>query len=213
VSDYDFEQLFAVIDGAVKSDQTAAEALASVVDYCAHVHKSLDWKKLRALDIDSDITSVATEVASELKARPIPAKLDGLYFGLFNPIIETDDGKKLTTAGIYLAANPYDNDDPDWACSPSWQPAYLDSQGLHAMHQIAYPGGKRRLGVRVEHPVGLAYGALLARGVVMKLGKAILGKARSRTIVVGFDSGDFLCLGRLDARSLWFSTRQDRFAT
>ena len=213
MSDYDFEELFAAIDRAVKSEQTAPQALASVVDYCARVHKSPDWKKLAALDIDSDIGRLTVQVAKELEAKPIPAALDGLYFGLFNPVIETDDSEELVTAGIHIAANPYD-DDPDWACAARWRlDAPLDSHGLHAMYQIAYTGGKRQLENRAEYPVALTYGALLARDLVKKLRQEFLGKARSRTIVVGFDSGDFLCIGRLDKSGLRFSTSQETFAS
>jgi hypothetical protein len=212
---YDFPELFTTIERLVKSETPVDEALRRVIDYCSRVHPHPQWERIAALDVAAGLSSIQHRVASMLRESPPSAGLDGFYFGLCNLTYGADDelSEAKTTADMYMTASAYDNDDPDWACAATWRPeGYFESTYLDATYRLAYDGSALQLGNDAEYPLALAYGGLVVRHLGRSIGPdLLLGGAAARTLVVGFDSGDFICVGRVDGGGLIFSRAPERF--
>jgi hypothetical protein len=131
--------------------------------------------------------------------------LRGLWFGLYNPCY---DGC-TPAADLYVCGSERfyaDPDDNDWVVGPRWWPEdrYARSAVLADVYRIAYRQGAGRderdgcLGNDAEYPRCLGYGALAVRALLGAVEPSqILERADEVGVAVGFDSGDFVLLGRM----------------
>jgi hypothetical protein len=72
---------------------------------------------------------------------------------------------------------------------------------LAKLHKIAYR--KDGLANDAEYPLCLAYGGLAIRDLLRSVEPSVfLGKSPSLGVAVGFDSGDFVLLGKLSKTGL-----------
>jgi hypothetical protein len=144
-------------------------------------------------------------VRQPFREEPPAAPLKGLWFGLFNPC---PDGR-TPVADIYVCgsdqfdANPDDN---SWAVDPVWWPdaRYANSAVLADIYRIAYRQNARVeeqegcLGNDAEYPLVLGYGTFAVRELLGQVEPSlVLGRSDSLGVAVGFDSGDFVLVGRL----------------
>lgn len=129
------------------------------------------------------------------REEPAARPLRGLWFGLFNPCYESEP-----VADIYVCGSERFDPDPnsnEWAVGPDWWPEarYARSPVLADIYRIAYRKGG--LGNDAEYPLCLGYGAFAVRQILSQVEPAlILGESDSLGVAVGFDSGDFVLLGR-----------------
>lgn len=139
---------------------------------------------------------------------PSPAPITGLWLGLFNPTV-----RGRVTADIHLIGAPYDATDPDWLFRERWGKGTPDSGStvLDSIYQVAY-GHEAGLGNDAEYPLALAYAALAVRHLAQRMGPTLLGDATQRVLNVGFDSGDFLCIGAIQKDGLIFSENSEVMA-
>jgi hypothetical protein len=90
-----------------------------------------------------------------------------------------------------------------WAIRPAWWPTarYARSVVLADIYRIAYRKGG--LGNDAEYPLCLGYGAFAVRDLLGKVEPSLfLGESDSVGVAVGFDSGDFVLLGKLGPSGL-----------
>lgn len=181
-----------------------AKSMAALIDQCEAGHPHRDWAKLRALPY-ADLSALLDWVQTPFREEPPAVPLKGLWFGLFNPC---PDGRN-PVADIYVCGS--DRFDPDphnnsWAVGPNWWPdsGYANSAVLADVYRIAYRQGarvaeqKRCLGNDAEYPLCLGYGAFAVRELLSQVEPSlILGRSNSFGVAVGFDSGDFVLVGRL----------------
>ena len=112
----------------------------------------------------------------------------------------------LSLPNIYVCGSKRFDPNPDdnnWACGPAWWPEdrYAQSSILARIYRTAYR--KNGLGNNAEYPLCLAYGALAVRELLRQLEPdLILQSSKSLGIAVGFDSGDFVLVGKLDKQGL-----------
>ncbi len=194
------EPLFEHIEAAVRATCSAAEGMLSVIDFCSEARPHDDWRHFRAFDFDGDVAHVADWLQTLRDHAPPPEAIDGLWFGLFNPI---RDGE--ATADMYVGGGEDATEDPDaWAEKLTWTPdGDASSQVLDGIYRVAYDHGTDGLGNDAEHPLCLTYACLTVRWLATTLPPALLlGDAEERVIQVGFDSGDFLRIGRLTSEGL-----------
>ncbi|MFY0524908.1 hypothetical protein ACN28I_17730 [Archangium gephyra] len=183
------------IQALVRSDCPVAEGMAHVITHCERQHPHPAWKRLSALDVDSDIQHLERWLTHLFQSAPPPPEMTGFWFGLFNPYRGDEP-----SADLYVAGNPYDASKGDWPCGPAWFPEgrYAHSQVLSRVYSIAYGNSQGALMNEATYPLNLAFAALSVRTLAQKLdSKLLLAGAQERIFVVGFDSGDEMVLGRL----------------
>ena len=131
--------------------------------------------------------------------------LKGIWFGLFNPC---PDGRN-PVADIYVCGSERFDPDPDdnsWAVGPDWWPdkRYAESVVLADIYRLSFrqrasaADQKGCLGNDAEYPLVLGYGAFAVRELLGQVAPSLLlGRSDSLGVAVGFDSGDFVVVGRL----------------
>ena len=175
--------------------------MARLIDVCEAAQPHRDWAKLRALPY-ADLSPLAAWIQRPFLNDPPAEPLRGLWFGLFNPYTSDDE----PSADIYVCGSQRFDPNPDsydWAVDPYWWPEdrYARSTVLAEIYRIAYR--KKGLENDAEYPLCLGYGAFAVRELLGMIDpKLLLGKSDELGIAVGFDSGDFILLGRLTAAGL-----------
>ncbi len=174
--------------------------MLAVIAACEHGVAHKDWRKLRELPYD-DIAAMQAWIQRPFIKEPPKVSLAGLWFGLFNPIYKGE-----VVADIYLSGSSRfsDNEEElDWAYGREYFPEARNAHSsiLSSIYRIAY-SGKRALGSDAEWPLCLAYGAFLVKWLLSEVDpRLILQKSSSVGVAVGFDSGDFILLGKLSRRT------------
>lgn len=201
MTSYNARELFDEIERVVKSDLPVEEGLLRIIQYCAATHPHPDWSALRTQDVAGDLRQFQQWLETMMRTMPPPAPITGLWFGLFNPTVQGH-----VTADLHLIGAPYDATDFNWLFRQRWGSGTPDSGStvLESIYQIAYRN-EDGLGNDAEYPLALAYAALAIRHLAQRMGPTLLGDATQRVIHVGFDSGDFLCIGAVQQNGLVFS--------
>ncbi len=194
--------LFDQIEAVVRASSSVSEGMLSVIGFCSEARPHEDWGLFRALDFDGDVRHLADWLQTLLSRDRAPGAIDGLWFGLINPIY---DGE--ATSDLYVAGGEDAAQEPDaWTETLTWSPSSdARSQVLDGIYEIAYGHGTEGLGNHAEHPLCLTYACLAVRWLVTSLPSSLLlGDAKQRVIEVGYDSGDFLRIGTLTPEGLAF---------
>ena len=133
-----FAQSARMIADVATNPPPLASGMAKWFDYCdkvAHEQNSL-WKRLRKLDFEKDADSLTQWLKHLLKMEPPPDSINGLWFGLYNPVL--DDGKP--SCQMYVGgSSAFDpgSDSNEWVCHLSWLPKdrYSASQVLTELYR------------------------------------------------------------------------------
>ena len=184
------------IEQIAKNAKTISTGMEELIDLCEEYHKHKGWSKLRGLDFESDGEHLFRFFTDLLKEKPPSANIDGLYFGLFHPNeVGSTVSCDLSVFGVpgLMGTNGEWEDDEVY----SVEEAEARSQILAEI----YGRAQQRGGVGHEAVVGLAIG--YATMVVLEICREepetlLLGGAKQRAIVVGFEEGDCLLLGQVD---------------
>jgi hypothetical protein len=193
-----FQEAFGRIETVVGSQVDAQAGMEMLIGYCASRLPDPTWDVIRRLGIRDDIGALRTWLTSVATKEPAPEQINAYWFGLFNPV----DEKGNTTCGSYVAGS--DHFDPhdetgDWACAPAYFPGrrYADSAVLRGIYEAAYLQ-ESGPGDFAEYVLCLGYAGLAIKDVCMTADPGLLlGGSRQRVVAVGFDSGDFMLLGRI----------------
>lgn len=200
----ELEQMHGWVVDELARWRPVAESMDALIDLCEAACPHSDWAKLRGLPyavLSSLLEWVQKPFREELPVFP----LKGLWFGLFNPC---PDGR-TPVADIYVCGSERFDPDPNddsWAVGPDWWPEarYANSAVLADIYRIANRQGtplaeqKECLGNVAEYALVLGYGAFAVRELLGLVEPALLlGQSASLGIAVGFDSGDFVLVGRL----------------
>lgn len=191
---YDYQKLFSTLIAEVQSSDLPQQRMLRVINECESQHPHPDWALFRNIDFDQELDSLNSWLTSAIGEADDSEQFKGLWFGLNNPGDENG-----TSADIYLAASPeFAFGELDWACESTFYPdtGPLCSKVLNAIYQIAYAESKS-LKNDAEYPLVLAYGAIIARAA-LEQHKFVGPFSFLKGAAVGFDSGDFLFLGRFD---------------
>jgi hypothetical protein len=187
---YDYRRLFAAILDSLAESGSATERMRTVVDECDRQNPHPDWEVMRKIDFESDFLRAEDWIGEALHRFEGDDKLHGIWFGLHNPIYEGEE-----TADLYVGASSgFDDASIDWACDllPVSSSPRFRSHALNSIHVQAYKTGELRNDA--EYSLILAFGAMLSLAA-MELIDALKFPSLAGA-AVGFDSGDFLFLGR-----------------
>jgi hypothetical protein len=188
-----YRRIYRRIQGLVRKNTPVAEGMCNLLDLCQEISPSPHWRKLYHLRFEDDLINLTIWLERLVTSEPPPKKVTGLWFGLFNPVL--DDEKP--TSCLYLAGstrfNPEKDDlNLDWACSPAYWPEgrYSDSTVLTEIYRTV---SRKRNGIGAvgEYTLCLGYAALAVSAWCRSpLREKLLGQAPFRGVTVGFDSGD-----------------------
>jgi hypothetical protein len=184
----------------IASKRSLSQSMDRIIAKCAKGHPHDDWQRLAALSYD-DLDDLREWIENPFREDASKKKLAGLWFGLFNPVYS---GKPV--ADIYVCGSTRFDPSPEdnsWAVGPDWWPEsrYARSRVLATVYKIAY----RHDGLAndAEYPLCLAYGGLAVRDLLRDADPSLfLGRSSSLGIAVGFDSGDFVLVGKLSKSGL-----------
>jgi hypothetical protein len=188
------DSLFQIILDSVAAPGSIAQRMHALVDACARRLPHPDWERIRRIDFEADAVQLNGWIRSAWREGVLHQGHQGLWFGIFNPVVENEP-----VTDLYVASSPvYDDDDVEWSAEIDARDgiSYLGSSVLAELYRLAY-GTPGRLGNDAEYPLALAYGAMAAASALAQpLPAPQLGTLRGAA--AGFDDGDGLHVGVFD---------------
>ena len=189
----DLAESFDLIQEVVRNETPVSRGMQDLIRWCSARRPHRDWERLGRIRWEEDVQRLARWLESVLRDEPPAPTITGLWFGIFNPVVEDS-----ASADLYVAGNPYSGD-PDWAVAPAWEAPAARSAALAEIYKVAWDGDEA-LGNDAEYPLALGYAALAVRTLAATLNRTILlGSTQGRTFEVGFDSGDAMVVAKLTA--------------
>jgi hypothetical protein len=189
---YNYVRLYEKIIGSVLGKGSISDRLYAVIEECEEQLPHPDWERMRKIDFNTDSQKIKNWLDAAFANSAPKTHREGLWFGLHNPVIS---GK--VSAGVYVSAAPeFDTKSIEWACGieAPHNDGYLKSAVLCEIYSIAYESSNS-LKNDAEYPLALAFGAIAAHDSLLEFALP-LGLRGLRGAAVGFDSGDFLFLGK-----------------
>jgi hypothetical protein len=194
-NELDFRATFETIRATTASRLSVSDGMQTVIDACARSVPHDDWDRLRAIDYGVHVDDLRAWVKSVLRDEPPAGPIEGLWFGLFNPVAGGQTSFDVRFAGTAT----YDSSDEDWlwTSKQTYRPSgSAGSRALRDVYRIAY-SSPDALGNSAEWPLGLAFVGLAARSILSGAIKSMLGSAPVIGVAVGFDDGDMFKVGEL----------------
>jgi hypothetical protein len=195
----DVEKLFArsarMIDEVAAKPLSLTGGMARWFDYCEKVapeHQGL-WKRLRQLDFEQDADGLTQWLSRLFKKEPPSDKINGLWFGLFNP---TGLFGKPSCQMYVGGSSEFDpkSDSNEWVCQLSWTPKgrYSKSKVLKDLYRSVEPIADDEVSYLGEPFLCHGYLALVVSNWCHgAMRSTLLGNCAVRAVVMGHDSGDF----------------------
>jgi hypothetical protein len=195
----------------VSNSQSFEESMAKMLDWGETVIPHQSWKALKALDLSNDVSRVAPWIRQVTDLSPAPFPVKGIYFGLG----EFADSAGVEYADLYFGLMGQ-CDLSDKACGWLWDDprhypdgAYLESTSLRAAGRVCYEDEENGLSTPGQEIFCLSFAALLLRHGLSSQIYAYFNTNSPIAVVTGFDSGDLIRLGLLEANG--FTTFQGQF--
>ena len=184
-----------MIERVAKSATSITEGMHSLLEYFKDQIEDKQYSDLRGLAWESDCEQLQTYFVEVLRKEPPSKTVDGLYFGLYNPI--DSQGQVSCDIGVFGVSGIFEQSASD---EEEDGEVYLAEEGevLSSILAEIYrrSRGRRALSAELANGLSLAYAALVALRICREDPAALLsGGARERAVVVGFDEGDCLFLG------------------
>lgn len=187
------EETAAELVDRVATHPDANASWRAVVAHCRREAGRDLWPGLDAIDIAADVGTFQETLRAPMDASPAPAAVNGLWFGLGDledgdHFIEVCGSDRFEEAERFSAA---------WAVHPAWS----TEESLVLPAFAIDPSADERQRSAAGYLLPWAY-AVIVIGQIARTpqGRALLrGKARERWIAVGWNSGDFAVLGKVDA--------------
>lgn len=165
------------------------------LDYCEQVEPDQNaiWSRLRTLDFEKDAAELSDWLRDLLAQEPPPSSINGLWFGLYNPVLP--DGKP--NCQMYVGGSA--GFDPrsefnEWVCRLSWKPGgrYSTSRVLAELYRSVDSIHSNQVSCLGEPFLCHGYLALVVSSWCHgPMREKLLGTAAVRAVVIGHDSGDF----------------------
>lgn len=193
-------EIFEDIDGLLDSIVSGApvkDVLAAAIDVCEARRPLEIWHELRELSLAADLRCMRDWWHDLLACEPPEDEINGLWFGLFNPVV---DGR--TSAGMYVSGSR-SWPSADWACDTEWWPdgRYAPSMVLAELHSRTAETGDSAVAY-YGFFLTLAYAGATVVSLVGDTNPVDLAGANGRGIAFGHDSGDCFEIGRVELSTI-----------
>ena len=192
-----------IADIAVKP-QPVSSGMSQWFDYCEEVapkNKSL-WSRLRKLDFERDADGLTKWLQGLLESDPPAKKINGLWFGLYNPVLDDGEPSCQMYVGGSTAFDPASVSN-EWVCQLTWSPEgrYSTSPVLTKLYRSVEAITRNNVNYLGEPFLCHGYLALLvSHWCNGPMSTAMLGTAPKRAVVIGHDSGDLYRMAVLQAK-------------
>lgn len=177
------------------------DAWADVVKAAAPAIGPQVAKAALALPIDHGLIACTAEYASLLLRdnNGRAKKVNGLWFGLAELMLNSNAQTVWTP---YICGNSKFNlKRYDWPCSPSWFPddRWAPNEPMNILSRLRSKHKQRHWYIEVclIEPLHRLYVSQFARACPRSI---LLGRAKYRGIGCGFDDGDLITIGTVDAK-------------
>ena len=183
----------------VKSGMSVEDGMRELIDHCKETSTNDLWDLIEEIDFGESVPEAEKWLVKILSNQPPESEVNSFWFGLFNPVLPD----KKTGCDFYISGSDcFDPNDKygDWACDPIYFPKgrYARSKVLHEIYRII--SLDKEIKLFGEYVLCLGYTGLLLTNIFKNLDPELLiGESNERHIAVGFDSGDFILLGKVDA--------------
>jgi hypothetical protein len=192
--DLDLATMYGWIVEELAAHRPIGEAMNNLIERGAAAQPHSDWGGFRKFPWD-DLSALVQWIEKPFRLEPPAEPLQGLWFGIFNPCYEKGPVSDIYVCGSKrFDANP---DDCEWAVGPDWWPElrYAHSELMASIYRMVHekngPGGE------AEYLLCLGYGAIAVRELLNRVdSRVVLDSVGTPGVAVGFDSGDFVLLGR-----------------
>jgi hypothetical protein len=174
------------------------QAMQRLIDIHAQDMPSGNWQPYRELPFDSEVSRLARDWFPRVIADdpPLRVPVKGLFFGLFEPII---DGEAV--ADFYVGGSSRFEIDSewDWAVRPAYFPElrYANSPILAGIYRLAYgqPDGLKN---DAEESLCLGFVAFSAKQFLAEADYTLIVPSNGSVgVAVGWDSGTPLYIGEI----------------
>jgi hypothetical protein len=197
----DSRLVFARIESLVHEHRTVGAKMNEVIDACEAAFPNRGWRDLRELPYDSEVAHLRSWIPDVLRNEPPPFAIRGVWFGVGNYVY---DGRE--TADVHVigsAAYDASDNDQSWAVYAEYRPERREagSEILDSIYNIAYRVHPK-LENNAEWPLCLAYPSFALAEVLRSETPALFSGDAEIGVVVGFDEGDSITIGRLTSRGL-----------
>ena len=133
-----FQDSARMIADVASNPPPITSGMASWLDYCDNVAPECRvlWQQLRALDFDNDANDLTMWLTRLFGEEPPPKEINGLWFGLYNPVFDDGEASCQMYIGGSAAFDP-NSDSNEWACQLSYFPVrrYSTSPVLTALYR------------------------------------------------------------------------------
>lgn len=189
----DYGKLGEVISEELSAGRRLSDSMGRLIDFCESGRPHSDWQRFRELPYDN-LSSLQQWIVRPFLREPPTEMINGLWFGLFNPVIGGEPVADLYVCG----STHFDAKDEtfDWACDPEWWPEfrYARSEILAEIYRIAYqPDG---LNNDAEYPLCTLYASLAVLKILSPVPEPI-AQFTGLGVGVGYDGGGGRLLGVL----------------
>ncbi len=203
---------FDYIQQVLNTTSSISNGISQLVDYCDINFPNSLWVKIRNLDFESDISKLKSWLENVLSNEPPSQEINGFWFGLYNPVL--DNGE--VSCRLYISGSTKfsrEDETGDWAAwdESSYIPEgrYADSNVLHQIFRLIDQTRKMLIkeGNREEidnlsdgeYILCIGYASLVVRTICSSINpKLLFGERTTRSVAVGYDSGDFIILDSAD---------------
>jgi len=183
----DHEGLFAEVNHVVRSAPSVSHGIRSLVQFCANEDSDDRWNEFLRLEFDEEADRVAGWIDRVAAQTPLRPTATHWWFGL------GDEGDYL-----YLVGYPWDPFVDDPIASVVWEADERPSLRILAeIRRIAQDLGGG-IEAKAEYSLCLGFAALAVRLGLDKIKTDIQAVRIRRSVLVGFDGGDYLGLGIYD---------------
>lgn len=192
----DTDRVFAAIEELVHDSGTISEKMNQVIDACEATFTHHGWRELRRLPYDSESTHLRSWISEVLNEQPPTFTIRGIWVGIANYLLDSRE----TADMHFIASATYDSGDIDQTCAvgAEYRPddAEAASEVLDSIYDIAYRVHPT-LENEAEWSLCLAYASFVIAHILRNETPAVFGSSDEIGVVVGFDEGDNVTIGRL----------------
>lgn len=185
----------------IRDSSDARAALQAIVDRCAGEAPDPCWDTIGRIDFDAAWRAEEGWFEELLASEPPAREINGLWFGIFNPVY--DEGP---VSDFYAAGSSHFGADPEWMCQLDWWPEarYAHSEAQAEIYQQG-SAGSADAAYLADYVMTFAHASLAIQRLLLQPREALTQLARTHgqvAVAVGHDSGDAVLLGTLRTNGL-----------
>ncbi len=94
----DHTTIFGTILEHARSDRPISECMDIIISVCSGMVPHRAWDGMRVIDFEADVSNLRGWIRNAIEGDPPPTPVQGLWFGLFNPV---ENGR--VSADMYFA--------------------------------------------------------------------------------------------------------------